>query len=285
LRIGILGDLHMHWSQSDLRWFSQAGYDLLLIVGDLASYFRDGRSVARSLARLPMPTLVMAGNHDGVSLPQLVAEALGQEQWCHRLGRGQSRRCRAMERALAPVPLVGYSLHPFHFNHLSLAVVAARPHSMGGPRLSFRRYLTERFGVGSLAESAQRLESLVDPWDGDRVIFLAHNGPTGLGRDRSDIWGCDFRASGGDFGDPDLGRAVAYARRQGKQVVAVVAGHMHHALHGGGQRRWRVEHDGVLYLNAARVPRVARLGGSRRRHHLLLRWDGNRAEVEPVWVD
>ena len=50
------------------------------------------------------------------------------------------------------MPLVGYSLHPFHLKHLSVAVVAARPHSMGGPRLSFRRYLTERFGVSSRSQ-------------------------------------------------------------------------------------------------------------------------------------
>ncbi len=275
----------MAWSRRDLCWFGQADYDLLLFVGDLASYFRDGRSVARSLARLPMPILVMAGNHDGVSLPQLIAEALCHDEWSHRLGCGQSRRCRALERALAPVPLVGYSLHPFHLKQQSLAVLAARPHSMGGPRLSFQRYLTERFGVGSLDESAQRLESLIDQWDGEQLIVLAHNGPSGLGSSGTDIWGCDFRASAGDFGDPDLARAVTYAQNQGKQVIAVVAGHMHHTLRGGGQRSWRVERDGVIYVNAACVPRTVRRAGRRRRHHILLRWDGNRAQVEPVWVE
>ena len=77
---------------------------------------------------------------------------------------------------------------------------------------------------------------------------------------------------------------MAHAPKQGKQVIAVVAGHMHHALRGGGQRVWRVEQDGVLYVNAAHVPRVARRYGRSSRHHLLLRWDGQHARVEPVWV-
>jgi len=274
----------MHWAEADVRWFARSAYDLLLFVGDLASYLRDGRAVARSLARLPMPTLVMPGNHDGVSLPQLLAEALCHEAWSHRLGGGQVRRCRALERALGPVPCVGYSLHRFASQSLALAVVAGRPHSMGGPRLSFRRYLAERFGVSSLDQSARRLESLVDQCDGEAILFLAHNGPTGLGAGAADIWGCDFRAAEGDFGDPDLRRAVDYAKQQGKRVIAVVAGHMHHQLRGGGQRRWLIQQDGLCYVNAARVPRLSRRGGRLRRHHVLLRWDGQRVQVDEVWA-
>jgi len=283
VRIGVLGDIHMHWGSRDLGWFGRSGYDLLLVVGDLASYLRDGRPVARSLAQLPMPTLVMPGNHDGVSLPQLLAEALRRDGWCQRLGRGQGRRCRRLERALEPAAWVGYSRHAFALRDRALAVIAARPHSMGGPRLSFARHLGERFGVRTLAESARRLEALVDQCDHEPIVFLAHNGPTGLGARAGDLWGCDFRSSEGDFGDPDLGQAVAYAQRQGKRVLAVVAGHMHHRLRGGGQRRWLTRRDGVWYVNAARVPRIGVRQGRRQRHHVLLRWDGERTEVQEVW--
>ena len=63
-----------------------------------------------------------------------------------------------------------------------------------------------------MQESAERLKELVDECPAERIIFFAHNGPTGLGEDRSDIWGCDFRPAGGDFGDPDLRIAIDHAR-------------------------------------------------------------------------
>jgi uncharacterized protein (TIGR04168 family) len=233
---------------------------------------------------LPLPTLVIPGNHDGVSLPQLVAEALCHEGWSDRFGRGQARRCAQLERALGTVPAVGYSIHRFTRDGVAVAVVAGRPHSMGGPRLSCRRYLSERFGVSSLEQSARRLEALVDQCDAEAIVFLAHNGPTGLGAEPAAPWGNDFRAGAGDFGDPDLRRAIEYAQGSGKQVLAVVAGHMHHRLKGGGQRRWLVRQDGVWYVNAACVPRVRRQGHPVTRHHVLLTWDGEQARVEEVWV-
>jgi uncharacterized protein (TIGR04168 family) len=284
VRIGIVGDVHDCWGDDDARWFDQAGYDLMLFVGDLASYLRDGRAVARSIATMSTPALVLPGNHDGVSLPQLAAEALGTEALCHWFGRGQARRCRAFERALGPVPCAGYSAHPFEVRGLAWTVIAARPHSMGGRRLSFRRYLEQRFGVPSLTQSAERLEALVAESETEQLLFLAHNGPTGLGAKPDDIWGCDFRPELGDFGDEDLRRAVDHARERRKRVIAVVAGHMHHAVKGGGERCWLVERDGVPYVNAARVPRIVRRAGRRERHHVLLRTDGARTLVEQVWV-
>ena len=77
-----------------------------------------------------------------------------------------------------------------------------------------------------------------------RVVVLAHCGPHGLGATRESIYGCDFRPEQGDWGDRDLAEALEYARECGKRVVAVVAGHMHHALRGGGERVWRERRDG-----------------------------------------
>jgi uncharacterized protein (TIGR04168 family) len=145
-------------------------------------------------------------------------------------------------------------------------MIAARPHSFGGPRLAFRPYLTEVFRVPTIEASAERLCSLIDDTLDERVVFLAHNGPTGLGDRRDAIWGCDFRRSEGDFGDPDLETAIAHARSKGKRVLAVIAGHMHHALKGRGTRRWTEERDGTLYVNAARVPRVFKQAGLEQRH-------------------
>lgn len=284
VRIGVIGDVHMAWHDRDRRWFAQSGYDLLLFVGDLASYWHDGRTVARSIAPLGVPALVMPGNHDGVSLPLLVAEALRSDRWSHRLSSGMRRRCRALEQALGPVPMVGFSAHSFELGGVRLSVVAGRPHSMGGRRLSFVRYLSERFGVSTLEQAARRLEELVDDCDAERLIFLAHNGPTGLGDGPADIWGCDFKPELGDFGDEELRHAVDHARSRGKRVLAVVAGHMHHRVRGGAVRRWHVVHEGVHYVNAARVPRIERRHGGRRAHHVLLTTDGEHTTVEEVWV-
>jgi len=78
---------------------------------------------------------------------------------------------------------------------------------------------------------------------------------------------------------------VRYARARGKNVRAVIAGHMHHHLKGGGQRRWRVERDGTLYLNAARVPRIFPRGGRTLRHHVELVLDADRVMAREVLLE
>ena len=118
------------------------------------------------------------------------------------------------------------------------------------------------------------------------IIFLSHNGPAGLGAARDDIWGCDFRPSGGDFGDPDLRAVIDYARAQGKTVHAVMAGHMHHRLKRGGERRcWQTTGDGVLYINAARVPRIRRRAEQQPRHHVALTLDEHGARAQVLWIN
>ncbi|MGH8459189.1 MAG: hypothetical protein ACRESV_07555, partial [Nevskiales bacterium] len=104
---------------------------------------------------------------------------------------------------------------------------------------------------------------------------------------RDDIWGCDFRPEGGDFGDPDLRAAVEYAIALGKTVHAVIAGHMHHRLKGGGgeRRYWQIRQDGILYINAARVPRIRRRVPGQPRHHVALTLDEHGVRAEAVWVN
>ena len=114
------------------------------------------------------------------------------------------------------------------------------------------------------------------------MLLLAHNGPTGLGARKDDLWGCDFRESEGDFGDPDLEHAIGHARTAGKPVRAVIAGHMHHAVRGGSTRRWRARRDGVLYVNAARVPRIFEANGRTLRHHVELTIAGGVARAREV---
>jgi uncharacterized protein (TIGR04168 family) len=178
------------------------------------------------------------------------------------------------------VPLVGYGVH--RLEPLGLTVLAARPHTIGGPRLGFRRWLIERYGVGTLGDSAARLSALFDEIaEGEPVVVLAHCGPTGLGAGRADIFGRDFHRDEGDFGDPDLRAALDHARATNKTVLAVVAGHMHHGLRGGGKRRWLVEQDGLVVVNAARVPRH-RAGKA---HHVRLTLDGGSVAVDEAWLE
>jgi len=278
--IAVVGDVHLRWDDRDVELFDAAGYDLVAFVGDLAGYRRDARAVAASIARLRTPAFVVPGNHDGVSLPHLAAETFERRRLARVLGRGQGRRCRDLQRALGPVPLAGYSLHEVRRGDLALSVIAGRPHSQGGGFFAFGRHLAEVYGVRSLDESAARLCRLVDEAPHERLIFVAHNGPSGLGARRHDIWGCDFRRAEGDFGDADLAACIEHAKQRGKRVLAVAAGHMHHRLKGGGERRWLVEREGVLYVNAARVPRIA----ADLRYHVRLVTDGETAQAELVAV-
>ena len=153
---------------------------------------------------------------------------------------------------------------------------------MGGSSISFAPHMAEAYGVRSFEDSVLKLKRCVDDSSARRVLFLAHNGPTGLGSARNDLWGCDFRTEEGDFGDEDLRIAIDYAREQGKLVLAVVAGHMHHRLRGGGKRKWYERKDGVLYVNAARVPRMFEERGHAYHHHVDLTVSDDEAEAVEV---
>lgn len=286
MRIAVVGDVHLCWDDRDVELIDQAGYDLVLFVGDLAGYGSAGvLEVARSIAKLRTAALVVPGNHDAVTLAQLASEVFrAPDALRSALALGMGRRVEALARALEPVPLGGYSLHPF--DRIGLCVLVARPHSLGGPRLGFRRYLADRFGVRTLADSASRLCALFDTMPEQQpIIVLAHCGPSGLGDRRTDIYGCDFRPQQGDWGDEDLRLALEHARATRKRVLAVVGGHMHRRVRGGGERVWRVERDGILYVNAARVPRSKPKNPAARRHHVSLTWKEDALSVQDVWLD
>ena len=283
MRIAAVGDVHLFWDDADVELLDAAGYDLVLFVGDLAGYGAEGAvKVARSIAKLRTPALVLPGNHDAATVPQFAAEVFrAPDALRDLLSVGMTRRVEALARALGPAKLCGYDLHAFE--PFGITVLSARPHTIGGERLAYRRYLAKRFGVHSLPDSAARLCSLFDQVPTDRrIVVLAHCGPTGLGDSRSDIYGSDFRPEAGDWGDPDLTLALIHARSTQKAVIAVVAGHMHHRLRGGGERTWYLEREGVHHVNAARVPRMRRSTGER--HHVRLTIEGKTVRVEQQWL-
>jgi len=214
----------------------------------------------------------------------MLTEALGLTSLSHVLGRGQGDKVGAWKEACGPVTVCGYSLHPMEIRGECFDVIAARPHSMGGNRLHFKRYLNEAFSVDCMQASVALLKRLIDASQHQKLLFLAHNGPSGLGGHREDIWGCDFRAEEGDHGDPDLEEAIDYARSIGKSVVLVAAGHMHRKLRGGGERQWQVRRDGTVYLNAALVPRIVVEDEGPVHHHVRVDLKGDTVTVSEVAI-
>ncbi len=286
LRLAVVGDIHKAWDDTDAAYFNNSDYDLILIVGDLPGRTNRGlERMVQSLRKLTRPALYIPGNHDGVSVLQKFAELKADPEWIRRSSPGQERRVAALESGLTPIPVCGYSRHPVRVRGLALDIIAARPHSMGGPQLSFAPYLERRFGVRSMEDSSARLKALVDSAEAP-ILFFAHNGPTGLGAQADDIWGCDFRAEGGDFGDADLAEALRHAESVQRPVIGVVAGHMHHALRGGRRKRqWLVRRGVQTFVNAARVPRIYYEAGAQFRHHVRFETDGKVVQVAAMRVD
>lgn len=284
--IGVVGDVHLYWDAEDIAFFNSGGYDLLLFVGDLAGYTQiRGRRVARALRKLEVPAMCIPGNHDGLHALQLGAEIAPR---AHRLRnafcRGQKSRCQSLDRALGHVEMVAYDRRRIAPGGVPLNVVVGRPHSIGGRRLACIRYLEQAYGVASMEASAAVLRSLVDECDDAPILFLAHNGPSGLGDRADSIWGCDFRRKEEDWGDRDLEAAIRYAKRSGRRVLATVAGHMHRKTKSGKRRPGQVEKDDVLYVNAAEVPRHRTVNGAKQRHHVKLTVNAERAVAQDVWV-
>lgn len=284
LKLAVIGDVHMAWDEADVRWFNASDYDALLICGDLPGY-RHGRAVevAASMAGLDKPAFMVPGNHDATSLTHLVAEVAGTPVVNPLAGWAQEQRVERLRRALGPVVLGGYSWHTLGAGTEVAGLIVGRPHAMGA-RLSFKRYVARRFAIESLEASARELCAVVDACPHRRLVFLGHNGPTGLGAGPTDIWGADFKKGGGDWGDPDLRAAIEHARATGRQVVAVAAGHMHHWTKAKRERTWHVSEGGVEYVNAARVPRIFEREGRTVRHHVALAIDGTSCAVREVLV-
>ena len=283
MKLAIIGDVHKAWDDADVDYFDESTYDALLFVGDLPGHTHRGvEDIARRIARVRKPIYFMPGNHDGVSISQFAGELRQNEKWIEKFANHQHGLVDKLKTALGPAIYTGYSRHTLEYGGVRVDMVAARPHSMGGPTLAFRPYLKEKFGINSIEDSATRLKALFDECQGPIIVF-SHNGPAGLGSERDSIWGCDFMKEGGDFGDPDLQIALDHARASGKQILAVIAGHMHHKLKGNGMRRWFLrDENGTAYINAARVPRIFKMIGTKHYHHISLKTDGRGAFVEEV---
>lgn len=280
MKLAVIGDVHHAFNEIDAAYFNASDHDAVLFTGDIYNFsLQRGLRVAAVLADLQKPALLIPGNHDAIHPAQLAAELSRRSSLIRLTAVGHDKRVRDLREAVGGVQVGGYSVHRLKED---LDVIAARPHSMGGSAMSFVPHLADAHGVLTLEDSVEKLKRCVDHSEAASVLFLAHNGPTGLGARRNALWGCDFRREEGDHGDTDLRLAVDYALARGKRVLAVIAGHMHHRLRGGGQRNWYERRDGVLYVNAARVPRIFEERGGVFHHHVDLVIEGGHADAIEV---
>ena len=282
MKLAILGDIHLRFDAFDVATFKAPDYDAVLITGDLPGMRHErAYEVAERLSKLTLPAFMIPGNHDATTVPQLLADIAGVKGGPLMRPEPHQARVERLAEALGPVTLGGYSAHMLDED---LALIIARPHAQGGG-LSFVPYLQHRYGVSTMAESAEKLIALIDSVNAERLIVLAHNGPSGLGARPTDIWGCDFKRGGGDWGDPDLELAIAHAKEQGKHVVSVIAGHMHHHTKTREMRTWLLAREGTTYINAAHVPRIRERDDKRLHHHVALTIHGTGCVAEATWLE
>ena len=160
LKIAVVGDVHGFWSEEDTEWFNRSDYDWIFFVGDIGVYrHAETVRVARSIARLRCPVVLIPGNHDGPSPSQMASTVLGQGRLSDWLGSGMGRRVDELANAFGGVRFSGYERVPLDSE---IDLIVGRPHSMGGTDLHFQRHLRERFGVGSMDDSTRRLKALED---------------------------------------------------------------------------------------------------------------------------
>ncbi|PJZ70058.1 hypothetical protein CH373_09680 [Leptospira perolatii] len=273
LSLAVVGDIHGFWNQSDVEYFSTSSYDGIFFVGDLGNRNPKNQfEIAKSISQIRKPKYLIPGNHDTTSIFQLLGEISGWNPiWTKGSVFGQKYRFKKLVSNLGDVRLCGYSVHS-DFENYGIQILGARPFSMGA-RLNFQPYLKSVYRINTLEESTEKLVSLSkEIGSTSEILVLAHNGPFGLGERPVDIWGCDFKKEGGDWGDRDLQDFLKHCNNSLTRVPVVIAGHMHHhARHLRNSRTWCVKKEGTLFVNAARVPRIFKdKDGMLWHHHVRL---------------
>ncbi|XP_068647979.1 uncharacterized protein [Aristolochia californica] len=240
VRIAVVGDVHDHWDlEEDSKALDCLQPDLVLFTGD---YGNENVELVRSISNLNMTKAAILGNHDCWNT--------------HRFKKNND--CVQRQLDCLGEQHVGYTR--LDFPMLQISVVGGRPFSCGGNRLFREMLLSARYGVSDMAGSAKKIyEAAQGTPENHSIVFLAHNGPSGLGSNINDICGRDWDFKGGDHGDPDLEQAIKQLKQDTKlQIPLVVFGHMHKQLayRIGLRKMIVVGDDNTIYLNGAIVPRV-----------------------------
>ncbi|XP_019198016.1 PREDICTED: uncharacterized protein LOC109191796 [Ipomoea nil] len=243
VRIVVVGDVHDDWDlEEDRKALQYLKPDVVLFTGDFGN---ENVDLVKSIADLEMAKAVILGNHDAWNTSQFS----GKEKDAVQL----QLECLGDEH-------VGFRRMDLHT--LKLSIIGGRPFSCGGSQLFRKRLLIARYAVHDMNRSAEKIyENAVGAPQDHSLIFLAHNGPTGLGSAVDDICGKDWWPEGGDHGDPDLAQAISRLKETAQfPAPLVVFGHMHKDLACGGHRKMVVVgEDNTIYLNGAIVPRVKRV--------------------------
>ncbi|WP_030006817.1 TIGR04168 family protein [Picosynechococcus sp. NKBG042902] len=278
LTIAVVGDVHDQWDAvGDRQALEILGVDLVLFVGDFGN---EAVKLVQQVADLPFPKAVILGNHDA----WYTASDWGRKKAPY--DHAKEDRVQAQLEILGETH-VGYG--HLDLPEFQLSVVGARPFSWGGEKWKNEKFYGDRYGVHDFTESTALIEKNIAACQYETLIFLGHNGPTGLGSEPEDMCGRDWNPLGGDFGDPDFAQALAIARRQNKTIPLVTFGHMHHSLrHRKDRLRTQCQFsDETLYFNAARVPRIQTYNNGDRRHSfsVITLTQGRPTKAELVWVN
>jgi uncharacterized protein (TIGR04168 family) len=277
IKIAVIGDVHEQWEEADNLALEAIGVDLALFVGDFGN---ESVRVVRLIEALSIPKAVIMGNHDA----WYTASDWGRKKCPY--DQQKEDRVQTQLDILGEIH-VGYS--KLDFPTLNLSVVGSRPYSWGGPEWKNKEFLRDRYGVTNFVESTAKMVAAAQKTSFETVIFLGHNGPTGLGEEPEAMCGRDWQPLGGDYGDPDLAEAIGRVRSLGKNIPLVTFGHMHHKLrHTRSQLRTRVKKNpqGTIYLNAASVPRIIEEEGEKKRNFSLVSFNrGQISEISLIWVN
>lgn len=277
IKIAVIGDVHDQWDQLDAPALHSLGVDLVLFVGDFGN---ESVEVVRSIAQLTLPKAAILGNHDA----WFTATDWGRK----RSPYDHAHEDRVQQQLdLLGVAHVGYG--QLDFPDLQLSVVGSRPFSWGGADWKNEAFYQDRFGVANFAESVERIVTSARQTNFETVLFVGHNGPSGLGDLPEDPCGKDWQPIGGDHGDPDFELAIAQTQQLGKVVPLVTFGHMHHTLrHTKKQRRvvYRRPASGTVYLNAACTPRIQHTERDILRNFSLVTLRSGQVEnINLVWLN
>lgn len=276
VKIAVIGDVHDLWDDQDAEALKYLGVDLVLFVGDIGN---ESVNLIRKIANLNLPKAIIMGNHDA----WFSATEWGLKKCPY--DRTTEDRVQQQLDILGKFH-VGYG--KLDFPEFELSVVGGRPFSWGGSEWKCKEFFGHRYNVSNFNESTAKIIDAVNQTSYKTIIFLAHNGPFGLGSEAEDICGKDWQPLGGDFGDPDLKMAIAYTKSIGKNIPLVTFGHMHHTLrHRKDILRTIVKQNvDTIYFNAASVPRIKEIDGQKMRNFSLVLLENNQVKnISLVWLN
>ncbi|MGD1852859.1 MAG: TIGR04168 family protein [Leptolyngbyaceae cyanobacterium] len=277
MTIAIVGDVHGQWGRRDTQALEALGVDLALFVGDFGN---EAVPIVQQIAAVAVPKAVILGNHDA---------------W-YTASKNKRKKCPydptkedRLQRQLDVLGDCHVGFSKLEIPRHNATVIGTRPYSWGGSKWRHSQFYRDRCQVTSFAQSTAKICKSIDMANHRTLIFLGHNGPTGLGDQVHSICGRDWKRSGGDYGDVDFADAIAHARSTNHQVPLAVFGHMHHELkHDKTRLRDRVVVDdqGTVYVNGANVPRVLETdSGWQCSFTLVTLAEGKVQTVRLIWVD